>query len=196
MTPWGTGPAVLLQGRGRRAAAAPFSRDREPRDGGRRVVRSLQADRSHQPLLRPGDHSRRARSSSRTAPTRRTSRTSRSSGTRWSASPASPRASTATAPTSRTATGGGQTLIKTGKLAGRPASRSQLFGTRSCRRRARSPRSRPRRRRTTPTAPATRTRQPNLNGPAAGAGAPDAVAQVARRRGHCDPEAHAGLHRR
>ena len=38
------------------------------------------------------------------------------------------RASTATAPTSATATGGGDNLITTGKLSGRPASRSQLYG--------------------------------------------------------------------
>ncbi len=77
----------------------------------------------------------------------------------------------------RTATGGGQTLIKTGKLSGRPASRSQLFGH------AVAPPlgTRPKKPSKAPTYNTSRAcyknAPPNLNGPAAGPGPADTVAK-------------------
>jgi ABC-type transporter Mla subunit MlaD len=76
----------------------------------------------------------------------------------------------------RTATGGGQTLIKTGKLSGRPASRSQLFGHATVPPLGTSPK-KPSKMPPYKTSRACyKNAAPNLNGPAAGPGAPDAVA--------------------
>jgi ABC-type transporter Mla subunit MlaD len=76
----------------------------------------------------------------------------------------------------RTATGGGQTLIKTGRLSGRPASRSQLFGNAV----APPQGTRPKRPSKAPAYNTSRAcyknAQPNLNGPAAGPGPADALA--------------------
>ena len=76
----------------------------------------------------------------------------------------------------RTATGGGDILIKTGKLSRPAASRdAAVRATRSCRRRARARSGR----RSKPPYKTSRAcyknAQPNLNGPAASAGPPDTV---------------------
>ena len=77
----------------------------------------------------------------------------------------------------RTATGGGDLLIRTGKLSNRPRLRDVLYGHALVRPQGTRPSARRASRPTTPIAPATRTRLPNLNGPAAAAGPPDRVAQ-------------------
>ena len=72
-----------------------------------------------------------------------------------------------------TATGGGDTLIKTGKLSGRPKNRDVLFGRRA-RAAARHPPDRPSKKPPyKPDKACYKNAKPNLNGPAANPGPPD-----------------------
>jgi hypothetical protein len=75
----------------------------------------------------------------------------------------------------RTATGGGNVLIKTGKLKNRPKGRDQLFGNAllpPIGTRPKRPSSPPPYK---PTVACYKNPKPNLNGPAAGPGPPDQV---------------------
>ena len=113
--------------------------------------------------------------SSRTAPTRPAPLCSRSSGTRWSRFASDAQGFDGNGSYTRTATGGGDILIRTGKLSDRPKNRDVLYGH------ALNPPLG-----TRPEAPVEqaalqderdchKNAAPNLNGPAAAAGPPDRV---------------------
>jgi hypothetical protein len=76
----------------------------------------------------------------------------------------------------RTATGGGETLIKTTKLSGRPQGRDQLFGNALVPPLGTRPKKPSRKPPFNTSRACYQNAKPNLNGPAAGPGAPDATA--------------------
>ncbi len=80
----------------------------------------------------------------------------------------------------RTATGGGNVLIKTGKLSGRPKKRDVLYGNALVPPQGSRPKRPSKRPAYKPTAACYKSEKPNLNGPAANAGPPDQVLELRR----------------
>ena len=85
-----------------------------------RLVRPVQADEPHQPLLQRRDPAHGRHGASRTAPTRPASPCSRSSGTRWSAFASDAQGFDGNGSYTRTATGGGDILIQHRQALGPP----------------------------------------------------------------------------
>jgi ABC-type transporter Mla subunit MlaD len=81
----------------------------------------------------------------------------------------------------RTATGGGNVLVKTGKLSGRPKNRDVLYGNALVPPQGTRPKRPSKRPAYKPNVACYKNEKPNLNGPAANAGAPDQVLEVRRK---------------